>query len=119
MIQPEDQGTEIEIPFPGGGAIRPKPAYRPCRDIIQLDWEPKSSIGGIIIPEKAQQGMKLSFYSIPVLAAGPDCKVVKAGDSVLLPSEAILRVQYDGQVVYFCNEMKVLAVIEEKVKTEA
>ncbi len=104
-------GTEIEIPFPGGLVKKPV-KYRCTRDIIQLDWEPQSSIGGIIIPEKSQQAMKLSFYTIPVLAAGPDCKVVKEGDNVLLPSEAILRVAYEGRVVYFCNEMKVLAVVE-------
>lgn len=120
MITPnnpeEPASTETHksiIPLPGFDGPKPAMKYRPCRDIIQLDWEPMSSIGGIIIPEKAQQGMKLSFYSIPVLAAGPDCKVVKEGDNVLLPSEAILKVQYDGRVVYFCNEMKVLAVIEE------
>lgn len=120
MIQPSDQdggsgqpepSNEIEIPFPGG-VVRPKPKYRCTRDIILLDWEPKTMQGGIIIPEKSQKAMQLSFYSIPVIAAGPECKVVKSGDNVLLPAEAILRVPYDGHVAYFCNEHKVLAVVD-------
>jgi len=109
---PETETHSQEIAFPGGVAKKPV-SYKPARDIIQLDWEPKTNVGGIIIPEKSQKAMNLSFYSIPVLAAGPKCEVVKVGDQVLLPAEAILTVRYDGRTVYFCNEQKVLAVVSE------
>lgn len=111
--QAETEMHPQEIAFPGAVARRAV-TYKPTRDIILLQWEPQSAVGGIIIPDKAKQVMKLSFHSIPVIAVGPDCKTVKAGDNVLLPEEAILTVKYDGRVAYFCNEMKVLAVISEQ-----
>lgn len=114
-LDPAEIETQ-QIAFPGG-VLRPKATYRCVRDIILLDWEPPTKAGEIILPQKSQQAMKLSFYSIPVIAAGPKCEVVKAGDMVLLPAEAILKVTYDGRTVFFCNEQKVLAVVEEPVKT--
>jgi co-chaperonin GroES (HSP10) len=98
----------IEMP---GLAQRPRPTYKPYGHIIQLDWSPEEVSGGIHIPKSAQRP-NLPFYRVQVLAVGPDVKLVKQGDWVLLPSQVILTAKWDGHTAYFSSEDKILGVVD-------
>lgn len=119
MIQPEDNsagesgGDAHQIAqFPLAELPHPAVTYKPYGEIIQLDWTPQDRVGKLIIPEKSQAKIGLPFFKVKVLAAGKDCKLVKAGDWVLLPMQVILHAKWGGGTAYFTSENKVLAVVE-------
>ncbi len=116
----------IENPIPDGGvemheATVPftlhtnlsatKPTYKPYGEIIQLDWTPQENIGGIVIPQKSQAKMGLPFFKVKVLAVGPECKMVKVGDHVIIPQQVILHAKWDGDLAFFTSENKIVAVV--------
>lgn len=114
MIQPEDQagGDAQQIPFtPLGELPHPPVAYQPYGEIIQVDWTPPT-FGKLIIPEKSQAKLGLPFFKIKVLAAGPACKQVKAGDWVLLPQQVLLKADWGGGLAWFTSENKILAIVQ-------
>lgn len=98
----------IEMP---GLATKPQPTYKPYGHIIQLDWEVPTMAGGLHLPDSAKQ-KHLPFYRVPVLEVGPECKMVKKGDHVIIPSQVILTAKWDGYTAYFSSEDKILAVVE-------
>lgn len=109
MIDEINEGGHLqEIPFQKSGDA---PKYRCYGEIIQLDWTPPT-FGNLVIPEKSQAKMGLPFFKIKVIAAGPDCKLVKVGDHVLMPQQVILKAQWDGGLAYFSSESKILGIVE-------
>lgn len=101
--------TEQVIEMPGA-FNKPVPRYKPYGEIIQLAWEPVEMVGGLHLPKNAKA--HLPFYRVEVLEAGPDAKLVKKGDWVIVPSQVILTCKWDGHTAYFTSENKVLAVVE-------
>ena len=89
-----------------------KPTYKCYGEILQLDWTPQDNIGGIHIPKASQAKIGLPFFKVKVLAAGPDCKLAKKGDWVLLPQQVILHAKWDSDLAFFTSENKILAVVE-------
>ncbi len=87
--------------------------FDPLRDwvIFKIPDAGKTE-SGIIIPEQVQSiGLK---PIIKVLAVGPACEKVKAGDTVFIhPSSPPLPIELNG-VMYGCvNEFQVIGIIPE------
>lgn len=121
MIQPEENAGgdtapemhESTVPFTLHTNLNAtKPVYKPYGEILQLDWTPQEQIGGIVIPKQSQAKMGLPFFRVKVLAAGPDCKMVKVGDYVIIPQQVILHAKWDGDLAFFTSENKIVAVVE-------
>lgn len=120
MIQPNspEESAPVhmtEIPFAGVANLgAPQgPKYRPFGHIMRLDWEPQTMVGGLHLPQKMKT---LPFYRVRVLDVGPDVKMVKAGDWVIMPSQVILTAKWDDEsgrphTAYFSSEDKILAVV--------
>jgi co-chaperonin GroES (HSP10) len=109
MIAP-NEGSATEIPFtlkPGG---KQPPKCQPYGHILQLDWTPEKMIGGIHLPENMK---KMPFYSVKVIAVGPECKLVKEGDNVLLPAQMIQEATWDGNRAFFTGENQILCVVKD------
>jgi len=78
------------------------------RIVVQPDPKPKHA-SGLYIPdlpsEKSDKGQ--------VLAAGPQCKFIKAGDKVLFTKFTGQEVKVDGVTVLIMNEDAVMARLME------
>ncbi|WP_018123664.1 co-chaperone GroES [Desulfovibrio oxyclinae] len=86
-------------------------ALKPLHDrviIKRLPEEEKTS-GGIIIPDAAKE----KPMSGEVLAAGPECKSVEAGNSVLFAKWAGTEFSAEGEDVMIMREDDILAIVEQ------
>jgi hypothetical protein len=103
--QPEGGLTDITIAFPG---MKSSKKYRPIGDYIRVEYSPSTQEGGIVLPGKVQ----MEFVTCTALECGPECKVAKGGDSLLLATKAIMKTQHDGLLTFFTKESAILAVVE-------
>ncbi len=117
MIQPnnpEDTASHepemVEIPFPVTNDIK----FKPNGNNVQLAYvqEGERTEGGIVIPGSAR---KLDFITASVIAVGPKCELVKAGDRVVVALKGLVNgetgVMVDGRRFFFSQEQVILAVI--------
>ena len=83
--------------------------FRPTGEFILVDYVPSDRAGGLHLPGNAT----FEWVTVKALAVGPDCKLVKAGDTCLVAAKAIMSCRVDGQTVCFTRETgTVLAVVE-------
>lgn len=90
--------------------VGPKPSYKPYGNVLFLDYKPAAIAGQIHLPNGAKPLHE--FVTCKVTAAGSGAELVKAGDTILIATKAILGVKHDGQEVYVTQENTILAVIE-------
>lgn len=89
---------------------------RPNANNVWLDYRPpgETKEGGIIVPGSAR---KLDFVTARVLAKGPDCRMVKEGDKILVAAKGIVNgeqgILIEGRRVYVTQEQIIVAVIDE------
>lgn len=97
--QPEDQHKENYV-------IYMPTKYIPFNHIIQLDYSPATKIGEIHLPQGMKKVAGFEFVRCTVLAVGPECKQVKVGDVVVLPT-AMMQKCEDA---WFTGEDKIMAI---------
>ncbi len=76
------------------------------RVIVKRKAEEEKTAGGIYIPDSAKEKPQGG----EVLAAGPECKTVKAGDSVLFAKYAGSEFSMDGEELIIMREDDILGV---------
>ncbi len=76
------------------------------RVIVKRKEEQEKTAGGIYIPDSAKEKPQGG----EVLAAGPECKTVKAGDSVLFAKYAGSEFAVDGEDLIVMREDDILGV---------
>lgn len=81
------------------------------------DGERRSS-GGIVIPATAAMGARRLAWS-RVVAVGPHCRAVVAGDKVLYDPDEKAEVEVSGDVYVVMRERDVHAVAAERLADEA
>ncbi len=90
----------------------------PNQDRVRVklaDPTKEKSAGGIIIPNIAQVEPKV--FEATVLEAGPDAKVYKVGQRVLIPGRILGDRLSDGTV--FVRENEIFALVEDSLIVEA
>jgi co-chaperonin GroES (HSP10) len=129
MIQPSDQagGPSAESPEAGAPAestiihlgtmpTKARLKFQPTADFIQVKYQAETKVGGVFIPGQAKPR---DYVVVEVIAVGPDCKKVKAGDRVIISTNGIHGkadgILVDGVRVHFTQERVVLAVVDEPV----
>lgn len=77
------------------------------------DPNKEQRVGGIIVPQTAQTGRVTEpYFDATVIAAGPDCKRVKAGYHVIVARPDIFHVEVKGSIdVYMIREPMIVAVL--------
>lgn len=99
----------VEIPFEAPAAPM---KFLPIADFLQLDVPKARNEGGIIIP-----GMPAgaALITADVIAHGPDCKMAKTGNTVLMVANGIMGgsqgAMIDGRRCFFTQEKYLLAVV--------
>ncbi|GAB7024348.1 co-chaperone GroES [Salidesulfovibrio brasiliensis] len=86
-------------------------ALKPLHDrviIRRLPEEEKTS-GGIIIPDAAKE----KPMGGEVVAAGPECKTIEAGQTVLFAKYAGTEFNAEGEDVLIMREDDIIAVVEK------
>jgi predicted aconitase with swiveling domain len=92
------------------------------RVIIKLERDEASGLGikgGILIPEGAATGPAPGtnpMTEFRVISAGPDCKVVKERDIVLVNGHIAMKIPLDDKqedVIVLVAETSIIAVVEE------
>ncbi|MGL1862898.1 MAG: co-chaperone GroES [Pseudodesulfovibrio sp.] len=76
------------------------------RVIVKRKEEQEKTAGGIYIPDSAKEKPQGG----EVLAAGPECKTVKAGDSVLFAKYAGSEFAVDGEDLVVMREDDILGI---------
>lgn len=86
-------------------------ALKPLHDrvIIKRLPEEEKTAGGIIIPDAAKE----KPMSGEVVAAGPECKMIEAGQAVLFAKYAGTEFNAEGEDVLIMREDDILAVVEK------
>ena len=87
--------------------------YAPVGEAIWLDFDLDELTNGskLIMPNNAKMP---PFIEATVLAAGPKCLQVKAGDRVLLNSVTITRMKVGSDPeVLFTKEDKIVAIVKD------
>ena len=106
----EPEGFPCEVPF----TLPAKAAFSPVSNYIQIEYRKQTTAGGIIIPGQAKP---LEFVTSRVVAVGPDCKTVKAGDVIVVATKGIhggeKGITIDGDQAFFTQESLVVAVVVE------
>ena len=108
MVKPISQIVDFSLPVAVQKPDGTPWSYRPYGHILQLDWKPQTMIGGIHLPQNMK---KMPFYRVRVIACGPECKLVKPEDHVLIPAQMIQEATWDGNSAYFTGENQILAVV--------
>ena len=100
--------------FPGAVQAPEELTFKPNSNYIWLDHEKALKVGEIFLPNKAKG---LEWMTAKVLAAGPECKCVAAGDEVLLATKGCVGgddgVLLRGSRFFFTQENMVVAVIRK------
>ncbi len=89
----------------------------PNQDRVRVklaDPTKEKSAGGIFIPNIAQVEPKV--FEASVLEVGPDCKVYKAGQRVLIPGRILGDRLSDGTV--FVKESEIFGAVEDSLLIE-
>jgi len=83
-------------------------ALKPLSDrvIVKRKEEQEKTAGGIYIPDSAKEKPQGG----EIVAAGPDCQTVKAGDSVLFAKYAGSEFALDGDDLIIMREDDILGV---------
>ncbi|WP_240769787.1 co-chaperone GroES [Nocardioides sp.] len=84
----------------------------------ETDAGERRSSGGIVIPATAAMGAKRLSWS-RVVAVGPHCRTVVAGDKVLYDPEDKAEVEVSGEVYVVMRERDIHAVAAERLADEA
>nr|ASN63557.1 co-chaperonin GroES [uncultured virus]ASN63603.1 co-chaperonin GroES [uncultured virus] len=86
--------------------------FQPLRDWVVFNIPNiEKTDSGIIVPDQAKPSMTSNI--VEVLAAGPDCKMVKEGDTVLVHPESPALVINVHSKEYACvNEFQVVGIVE-------
>lgn len=114
---PPDSSSDegIQIPFDASAILPPQVAdiVKPngLNILLRLDQMPTMA-GNIHLPQKMKS---LEFVTATALAVGPECKVVKVGNRVLVAIKAIINgeqgIPLEGVKLYFTQENLVVAVV--------
>ena len=93
-----------------------KTVFEPVGDNIQLDYNPEvgGKVGGIYMPQNAKGAPTVTCS---VVAVGPLCKQVKAGDRAVIAVNQLIVLKLDGEEVAFTKEDRVLAVVKSLERT--
>lgn len=85
-------------------------ALKPLHDrvIVKRTEEQETTAGGIIIPDSAKEKPQGG----EIVAAGPDCKTLKKGDSVLFAKYAGTEFDMDGDDLLIMREDDILGVFK-------
>ncbi|WP_147818717.1 co-chaperone GroES [Salidesulfovibrio onnuriiensis] len=85
-------------------------ALKPLHDrvIVKRTAEEETTAGGIIIPDSAKEKPQGG----EVLAAGPECKSLKAGDAVLFAKYAGTEFNSEGEELLIMREDDILGVFK-------
>jgi len=87
-----------------------KLVYQPVGDNIQIDFDAgPAQIGGIFLPDNAK---KAPTILVRVIAVGPLCKQIKAGQRAVVTIPQVLVLKLNGEEVAFTKEDRVLAVLD-------
>lgn len=89
---------------------------------LPLALTEESVIGGIIIPPETLEAMKRhAIVELEIVAAGPDCKVARAGDRVVVNKNVCSPIEWEGTEYMVFSEVTAFAIIKEQaeVKTPA
>jgi co-chaperonin GroES (HSP10) len=83
--------------------------YEPVADSIwvHVDLQDALKPDRIVLPNNAKLP---PFLEAEVLAVGPKCTQVKAGDVVLLNAATIMPIKIDGEELTFTLESRVVAI---------
>lgn len=110
----EEASHTQQIPFP----VMTKVKIRPNGNNVLIAWRKESMAGELHLPAKMTS---LKFISAKVLATGPECKMVKEGDVVVVALKGLVNgedgVVVDGNRLFFTQEPVIIAVVEQ-VKDE-
>lgn len=79
------------------------------RVIVKRTKEEETTAGGIIIPDSAKEKPQGG----EILAAGPQCSILKAGDSVLFAKYAGTEFSMDNEDLLIMREDDILGVFEK------
>jgi co-chaperonin GroES (HSP10) len=101
----------------------PKSTIQPLHDRILVSAPPKrddskeKTIGGIIIPPIASNATRADLdpphMTVSVLAVGGDCKVVKAGQKIVVRKPDCFVVKLDEVEHVMIREANVVAVLKK------
>jgi hypothetical protein len=87
--------------------------YEPVDTSIWIDYDQESLVkdSKLVLPG----GMKLPpFCHAAVLAVGPKCVQVKAGDTVLVAAGTVMQMKVSGEPdVFFTQENKIVAIVRD------
>lgn len=88
----------------------PKFNYRPVGWFLQVVSVEAGLMtkGGIVLPGTGN----LNFMTCRVVAVGPECKMCKVGDMVLLAKEGLVRAPHNGDNPMFIEERRVISIVE-------
>ena len=86
---------------------------------LPLRQSDATMIGGIIIPNPETLNKKNPVIELDVLAAGPDCKTVRAGDRVIVNRNVCSPLEWHGAEYMVFSEVSVIAVLDRPTKEEA
>lgn len=93
------------------------------QNIFVTRIEIESAAGGkILIPEGARNQMRHTDVDLlegVVLAAGPDCEMIKIGDRVLHGKYSGAAINRNGRIYSLMIETDVVAIVDEKEKSDA
>lgn len=69
-------------------------------------------VGGIIVPKSTLNQMKAKTYvELEIVSAGPDCKVARTGDRVIVNNNVCSPIEWDGTQYMVFSEVTAFAVI--------
>ena len=112
MIDNPNSEGGVEIPFEAPVGLLPL-LIKPYGDFLQVDYKKPTMAGNIHLPGTMKAP---ELISVPVLAAGPDCKLAKVGSHVVLMSNAILGAEkgalLNGRKIFFTRENNIVGILE-------
>lgn len=93
----------------------PKQTFRPLGTlVVLLPIKITETAGGIRLPDSVVAEQSHETPRCWVVAAGPDCKLVKRGDEVLVLAQThAWKVQHKEQELLVINEDKIVGVVED------
>lgn len=86
---------------------------------LPLSASESNVIDGIIIPQRTLDQMKgKNLIELEVLSAGPDCKVARNGDKVLVNPVVCSPMEWDGQQYMVFSEVTAFAIVRTEPAVE-